>query len=300
MFSDDDLLPLSALADLCFCERRAALHFIEMQWQDNAATLEGTHLHQQVDLPGVESRGNLRIARGLLVKSHRLGLSGKLDVVEFHKQTERGHPCPPVQPGDSALSGLEGRGPVERGHPCPPVQPGDSALGGLEGRGPVERGHPCPPVQPDDSALSGQEGRGPWSAAFLAAPLPDLPGLWSPFPVEYKKGRLRKEEGYEVQLCAQALCLEEMLGVHIPAGAIYYGANRRRLDVEFTAELRAQTESAAARLHELIRAGLTPKAFREAKCERCSLLDRCRPEALAPGKSAKDYLAKAIEGGFRG
>lgn len=296
MFSDDDLLPLSALAHLLFCERRAALVHIECQWGDNSATLEGTHLHQQVDLPGVESRGDLRIARGLLVNSHRLGLSGKLDVVEFHREEGSGGRM-------EKAGGKEDEDREWVGEETGGLKEADGA--GLATTGAAEtaalRGPRAsrPPQNDGDSALGGRDGRAPGPRASrppAAIPLPNLPGLWAPFPVEYKKGRLRKEEGYEVQLCAQALCLEEMLNVHIPAGAIYYGANRRRLDIDFTDELRTLTGSAAARLHEVIRAGLTPKAFREPKCERCSLLDRCRPEALAPGKSAKEYLTKAIDG----
>ena len=293
MFAEEDLLPLSALADLCFCERRAALHFIEMQWQDNAATLEGSHLHQQADLPGVESRGDLRIARGLLVHSLRLGLSGKLDVVEFHRQQGTGGRAQaiagpsdrPVPDGhedthsDSSIHNAQS--PVGAGHspilnPQSQIANRNSLIGNLQS----PTANPRPPIGNPESAI----------------PLPGVSGLWRPFPIEYKKGRLRKEEGYEVQLCAQALCLEEMLGVHVAAGAIYYGTTRRRLDIVFTPKLRAETERAAARLHELVRAQTTPRASRGPKCERCSLLDLCRPEALAPGKSARKYLKQMVHG----
>jgi len=112
MFSEDDLLPLSALAQMLFCERRAALIHIENIWSDNVATLEGSHLHQQVDLPGVVSRGDLR---GVPLRSLRLGLSGKADVVEFHLQD--GPPLGAGPPAGGALRdnpGLPGSAEVEK------------------------------------------------------------------------------------------------------------------------------------------------------------------------------------------
>lgn len=218
MFSEDDLLPLSALQHLIFCERRAALVHIEGLWAENTATLEGTHLHEKAHDPGHETRGEVRTARGVALRSLRLGLSGKADVIEFHRE-------------ENAHRGCE---------------------------------------------------------------LLDAPGRWRPYPVEYKRGKLRKEDGYEVQLCAQALCLEEMLGCSIPDGALYFGKTRRRLEVAFDTQLRAETEAAAARLHALIASGVTPRAFREPKCERCSLLQHCLPVGNAPGRSAARYVQAAI------
>src|SRR3989338_9171443 len=89
-YSEDDLIPVSALADFTFCERRAALHFIERIWEDNLFTAEGTILHERVDEDSnTEGRGNIRIARSIPLRSLILGLTGKADVVEFHK-TETG------------------------------------------------------------------------------------------------------------------------------------------------------------------------------------------------------------------
>lgn len=124
--------------------------------------------------------------------------------------------------------------------------------------------------------------------------LPGAGGLWRPFPVEYKVGRLRHEEGYEVQLCAQALCLEEMLRVHIPGGALFYGKPRRRLEVTFDRGLRDKTETLAKRLHDLVASGKTPPAEYGKKCRKCSLLSLCMPKTAAKGKSAKRYLAAAL------
>jgi CRISPR-associated exonuclease Cas4 len=95
-----------------------------------------------------------------------------------------------------------------------------------------------------------------------------------------------------VQLCAQALCLEEMLGVGVPAGALFYGQTRRRLEVAFGGPLRRQTEDAAVRLHRLFAAGVTPKPVREPKCDQCSLLPLCLPDA--PARSARGYLRRAL------
>lgn len=101
-----------------------------------------------------------------------------------------------------------------------------------------------------------------------------------PFPVEYKRGRRRKWDNDDVQLCAQALCLEEMLGVHVPRGAIYHVKSKRRRDVAFSPELRAKTEQAARRLHELLAAGLTPLPVLKPRCGGCSLRELCLPELL--------------------
>jgi CRISPR-associated exonuclease Cas4 len=112
--------------------------------------------------------------------------------------------------------------------------------------------------------------------------------------VEYKHGQPKRDASDEVQLCAQALCLEEMLRVEIPAGALFYGTNRRRQEVAFDAKLRVRTEAAAERLHEIVRGGITPRAKREPKCESCSLLNLCLPEALGPRRSASRYLAQSL------
>ncbi len=208
MFSEDALLPISALQHLLFCERQCALIHIEGLWAENRLTVEGRHLHDKAhDGPG-EIRSGVRIARGLALRSFRLGLVGKADVVEFH--------------ADRALP----------------------------------------------------TGR--------------------PFPVEYKRGRPKQHQADKVQLCAQGLCLEEMLGTTIPAGALFYGRTRRRMDVPFDAPLRRLTEDAASRLHALISSGRTPAAVREPKCESCSLLHLCLPEAMAPQRSAARYFARAL------
>jgi len=209
VFTEDDLLPLSALQHLLFCERQCALIHVEQLWADNRLTVEGSHLHRRAHEGQGETRRGVRIARGVPLRSLRLGLIGKADVVEFH------------------------RGTTSRG--------GEQVL-----------------------------------------------------PVEYKRGRPKRDRSDEVQLCAQALCLEEMLGVEIPSGALFYGARRHRQEIVFDAELRRETERAAQRLHELIANGITPRAVREPKCDACSLLELCLPEPPRGRGSATRYLQKAL------
>jgi CRISPR-associated exonuclease Cas4 len=114
------------------------------------------------------------------------------------------------------------------------------------------------------------------------------------FPIEYKRGKPKPDRCDEVQLCAQALCLEEMLAVSVPEGAMYYGRTRRRHAVRFDEELRRETERLAARLHDLYRAGVTPRARYEKKCDSCSLYHVCLPKATGGPRRVSDYLARAI------
>lgn len=221
MYDEENLLPLSALQHFVFCERRAALIHLEGMWDENVATVEGRSLHERVHDARTESRGDTRIARGLLLRSLRLGLSGKADGVEFHR---------------------------------------------------------LPVGESDGIELRGAEGR------------------WRPYPVEYKRGRLRHERAYEVQVCAQALCLEEMLNVTVPEGALFYGKTVRRQAVVFDDGLRQETEKAAERLHELFRLRATPKTvYVKNKCRQCSLVDVCLPKQTGTSRSVSAYLARITE-----
>ena len=87
----------------------------------------------------------------------------------------------------------------------------------------------------------------------------DEKGRWIPFPIEYKRGKPKSDDCDKVQLCAQALCLEEMLNVKIPSGAIFYGKTKHRLDIEFNELLRQKTKDTALRLHEFIKEGKNSK-----------------------------------------
>jgi len=116
-----------------------------------------------------------------------------------------------------------------------------------------------------------------------------------PYPVEYKRGRPKAHRADEVQVCAQALCLEEMFGVPVPEGALFYGENRRRTVVAIDAGLRALTEATAASARAMIAAGRTPApVFTAAACNTCSLLDLCRPQALARPPRIAGWLGRQL------
>ena len=119
--------------------------------------------------------------------------------------------------------------------------------------------------------------------------LPGTEGRWRPFPVEYKRGRPKAHRADEVQVCAQALCLEEMFNCDVRQGALFYGTTRRRADVVFDEALRRITEEAARRVHQLVAEGVTPPARPTRACKRCSLADLCLPE-MTDRRNATRYL----------
>lgn len=117
-------------------------------------------------------------------------------------------------------------------------------------------------------------------------PIPYGSGKYVLYPVEYKHGVVRDETEYHVQLCAQAICLEEQFGAKIPAGAIFYIGAHRRDEVLFTPELRALTYQISADIRDMLTAETVPSAVYSAKCHKCSLLDACSPKMK---RSAKFY-----------
>ncbi len=127
------------------------------------------------------------------------------------------------------------------------------------------------------------------------AVMPGARGLWQPYPVEYKRGRRKRHRADEVQLCAQAWCLGEMLGVAVPEGALFYGKEQRRMELRFDSELRELTLEAARRFRELVETGFTPPARKEKKCDTCSLVGLCMPEAMTRRRSARRYLSASLE-----
>jgi len=205
MYGEDDLIPVSALQHYLFCARQCALIHLEQTWSENRLTAEGRIMHERAHEAETESRGAVRVERGVALRSLKLGLVGKADVVEFHR--------------------------------------------------------------------TGQ-------------------GAWQPFPVEYKRGRPKIEDWDRVQLCAQALCLEEMLGVTIPQGAIFYGMPRRREVVAFDVTLRARTVQAAEEVRELLDRGITPGPEYRKRCDNCSMFDLCLPKVIERGQSVEKYLYK--------
>jgi CRISPR-associated exonuclease Cas4 len=205
---EEDFIQLSALQHFAFCPRQCALIHIEQVWDENRMTAEGRIMHEKVHEQDRESRGNVRIEYGVPLRSLRLGLVGKADVVEFHRVDE---------------------------------------------------------------------------------------GTWQPFPVEYKRGKPKVDHCDIIQLCAQAICLEEMLSVSIPSGAIFYGRTRRRFDVSFDDHLRRETEEVAQKTHQLIDSGKTPSPIYEKRCENCSLIRECMPKAIGERRSIKRYLTRMID-----
>jgi CRISPR-associated exonuclease Cas4 len=109
------------------------------------------------------------------------------------------------------------------------------------------------------------------------------------FPVEYKRGKSKQDHIDLVQLCAQALCLEEMLGLPVPHGAIWYWQTRHRQQAEITPELRQETLSIIKSTRDLLNSGQTPKAKYAKKCQACSLYDLCNPKLTFKDKS-RDYV----------
>jgi len=206
-YSEDELLPISALQHLMFCERQCALIHVEQAWSENRLTVEGKLMHERVDERGAETRDGVRTARGVPLQSLRLGLVGKADVVEFRRE----------------------------------------------------------------------DGE-----------------VWRPFPVEYKRGKPKANRCDEVQLCAQAMCLEEMLDVAVPQGSLFYGTTRRRKDVSLDAELRSMTAAAAERLHVLVVGGRTPDAAPGPRCRNCSLSAVCLPDAGNGPEPVRRYLTRAM------
>jgi CRISPR-associated exonuclease Cas4 len=207
-YSEDDLIMLSALQHYAFCERQCALIHIEQIWLESGLTAEGRIMHERVHEQDRESRGNVRIEYGLPLRSLRLGLIGKADVVEFHRVGKN---------------------------------------------------------------------------------------FWQPFPVEYKRGKPKHDHCDLIQLCAQAMCLEEMLSVPVPGGAIFYGRTRRRLDVSFDETLRRETEDAAEKAHQLISSGVTPPPVYDKRCKSCSLIGECLPKITGRKSLVKSYLKRMID-----
>jgi CRISPR-associated exonuclease Cas4 len=117
---------------------------------------------------------------------------------------------------------------------------------------------------------------------FFSDPAYPPPGR--PYPVEYKRSVRNNFRHAELQLCAQALCLEEMLKVAVQVGALYFGASRRRREVQFDAGLRDETESAIAAIASMLQGGRTPEPEPGKKCERCSLRNLCMPSLPTRGR----------------
>jgi CRISPR-associated exonuclease Cas4 len=216
---EEDLLMLSGIQHMAFCERQWALIHIEQVWSENVRTVEGQHLHERTDDPFAdESRKTLRVVRAMPIVSQQLGLRGIADVVEFYQCQE------------------------------------------------YIQGKMCQ--------------------------LEDRKGWWRPVPVEYKRGRPKKDDRDAVQLCAQAIALEEMLQISIDEGFLFYGQTKHREPITLGEMLRKHTFQLATEMHQLIKDGKTPKAQKGRHCSQCSLVEQCQPDWTLHGHSVKAYLAR--------
>ena len=119
-------------------------------------------------------------------------------------------------------------------------------------------------------------------------------GTWLPYPIEYKRGSSKDIDADRLQLCGQAMCLEEMLCCSIPDGALFYGEQRRRENVIFSEKLRQKVKSSLENMHQLYKKGYTPRAKASPKCNACSLKELCLPK-LTGIRSVKEYITKAME-----
>lgn len=205
MYSEDQLLPLSALQHWLFCPRQCGLIHLEQVWAENKFTAEGQVLHHKAHEGEDESKAGVRITRTLSVRSLALGISGQCDIVEFHR-----------------------------------------------------------------------DGR--------------------VIPLEYKRGKPKSHRADEVQLCAQAMCLEEMLGAAVSTGYLFYGETRRRSLVSFDAPLRQLVVATADALHAMIGSRVTPLAeYAPRRCDACSLIDLCQPKAMRFKRGVQAWFATAMK-----
>jgi len=190
MDDSEQLILISALQHYAYCPRQFALIHVEQVWSENFYTAQGRLLHERVDSCEPEQRGNVRYERSVAVTSHKLRLTGKLDLLE------------------------------------------------IEGKHPAKY-----------------------------------------FPVEYKRGKPKLEDWDKIQLCAQALCLEEMREVHIDEGALWYWQVRKREPVLFNDAIRNETLSTIESAHKVLVSGRTPSPTNiKKRCKACSLKDMCEPD----------------------
>lgn len=120
-------------------------------------------------------------------------------------------------------------------------------------------------------------------------------GRWNPLPIEYKHGVPKENREDELQLCAQAICLEEMFQTNISAGFLYYGENRRRSNIIFDENLRNEVKKASDEMHQLFHKGYTPKVKPSKQCNSCSLKNLCLPK-LQKSVKVSTYIEQNISG----
>ena len=130
-----------------------------------------------------------------------------------------------------------------------------------------------------------------WSESLGVVGRADLVEFRSgvPYPVEYKQGPARHGRHADLQLCGQGMCLEEMLGISVPQGAVYHFSSRRRREVVFTAELRRSVEMAVAAIRRMMRSDRLPAPVADSRCRNCSLIDSCLPFVVSDQSQGREY-----------
>ncbi len=207
MNHEQGYVAISALQHLAYCPRQFALIHVEQQWLDDGATAFGQVVHKRADLPGTHTKNGIRTERSVWLVSHKLGIRGIADMVEY--------------------------------------------------------------------------------TSDASAP---------PCPVEMKSGKAKRLEANRIQLCAQAICLEEAHSCIIEFGFLTYRKSRKRVEVLFTAALRQRTKELVSLAHQLISNGTTPPPeYVEDKCAKCSLESLCQPRAISGRNSSSAYRNRMCE-----
>lgn len=266
MPTESEPITVAALNQYVFCPRRCALMFVEGIWSENEHTAVGTLLHDHADAPGYEMEKGVTLLRGLPLFSKHYGLSGKADIVEVRKGNfeSRIADCEMKHARESQGEGA--RSQVEKG--SAPDKPGFVSTTCGSGR----------------ARRDGEEGSAPNKSAVRKSQS-EIPLIYA--PVEYKKGKRRKWDNDDVQLCAQAFCLEEMFSVTVPEGFIYHAGSKRRRKVSFDESLRFETKRTIEAVRTLIENRVVPPAVLKPRCDGCSLRSVCLPELTQIAARAK-------------
>jgi CRISPR-associated exonuclease Cas4 len=210
VFDENELLPISSIQHLLYCERQFALIHLEGLWDDNRFTVEGDILHERVDTIHHESRKLFYQEFSMRVRSLEIGLIGICDLVEvFYKPNKE---------------------------------------------------------------------------------------ILTMYPVEFKRGHKKQTDVDLVQLCAQALCLEEMFAIKISTGQIYYLQDHRRIEIDFDDELVSKTKKLVKRAQDLLNGTFTPLPVYQPKlCDACSLLEICCPKVFGSNQlNVLEYVSNQI------
>lgn len=207
-YPESDYIMLSALQHFAFCPRQCALIHKDQLWVDSFLTMKGDLFHKRVDTYPSEKRKDVKTEFSISIKSTRLGISGKTDVVEVYYS--------------------------------------------------------------DHNVIR-------------------------VVPVEYKSGKTKKSNIDEIQLCAQAICLEEMMNIDIPIGYFYYGKEKRRSEVNLSSQLRIETEQIAEQIHQMLASESLPPPTKGSHCKSCSLRDSCQPDIFGRKKTVSQYIDNFLE-----